>query len=124
MENKIEIKWLVEPEDKDYPAAGTYLSLLYDEPAAAKYVEQLRKAPMSKFKAKDIFERQATKRSPLPMAIIECARPTHLTRMHRFPARSSEKERAFRSHPQPHNAKRIGDGSFASNAGRSRDRYL
>ena len=55
MKNKIEIKWLAEPEDKDYPAAGSYLSLLYDEPAAAKYVEHLRKAPMSKFKAKDIF---------------------------------------------------------------------
>jgi hypothetical protein len=55
MKNKIEIKWLANPEDKDYPAASSYLSLLYDEPAAAKYVEQLRKAPMSKFKAKDIF---------------------------------------------------------------------
>jgi hypothetical protein len=55
MENKIEITWLADPEDQDYPAAGSYLSLLYDEPAAAKYVEQLRKAPMSKFKAKDIF---------------------------------------------------------------------
>src|ERR1019366_6643390 len=31
------------------------LSLLYDEQAAAKYVEQLRKAPVSEFKAKDIF---------------------------------------------------------------------
>ena len=55
MENKIEMKWLADPEDKDYPAAGSYLSLLCDGPAAAKYVEQLRKAPMSKFKAKDIF---------------------------------------------------------------------
>jgi hypothetical protein len=55
MANEIEIKWLADPEDDDYPAAGSYLSLLYDEPAAAEYVEQLRKAPMSKFKAKDIF---------------------------------------------------------------------
>src|SRR6202040_3860977 len=55
MANKIEIKWLTGPEDHDYPAAGLYLSLLYDETAAAKYVERLRKAPMSKFKAKDIF---------------------------------------------------------------------
>src|SRR6202165_2731518 len=55
MPTEIEIEWLADPEDKDYPAAGTYLSLLYDEPAAAKYVEQLRQAPMSKFKARDIF---------------------------------------------------------------------
>ena len=32
-----------------------YLSLVYDKPAAAKYVEQLRKTPMAKFEAKDIF---------------------------------------------------------------------
>jgi hypothetical protein len=55
MANEIEIKWLADPEDDDYPAAGSYLSLLFDEFAAAKYVEQLRKAPTSKFKAKDIF---------------------------------------------------------------------
>jgi hypothetical protein len=55
MAGDIEIKWLGDPEDHDYPAAGTYLSLLYDAPAVTKYVEQLRKAPGSKFKAKDIF---------------------------------------------------------------------
>src|ERR1700674_383321 len=55
MANEVEIKWLAEPEDHDYPAAASYLSLIYDEPAAAKYVDQLRKAPMLKFKAKDIF---------------------------------------------------------------------
>jgi hypothetical protein len=55
MPNEVEIKWLTDPEDDDYPAAASYLNLLYDEQAAAKYVEQLRKAPMSEFKAKDIF---------------------------------------------------------------------
>ena len=55
MANEIEIKWLADPEEGDYPAAGSYLTLLFDELAAAKYVEQLRKAPASKFKAKDIF---------------------------------------------------------------------
>ena len=55
MPDKIEIKWLADAEDHDYPAAGSYLSMLYEEPAVARYVEQLRKAPISKFKAKDIF---------------------------------------------------------------------
>ncbi|MCU1337330.1 MAG: hypothetical protein JWO19_2911 [Bryobacterales bacterium] len=55
MANQIEIQWLADPEDDDYPAAGSYLSLLYEETAAAKYVEHLRKAQVSKFKAKDIF---------------------------------------------------------------------
>lgn len=55
MTSKIEIKWLVDSEDHDYPAAGSYLSLLYTEPAPATYVARLRKAPMSRFKAQDIF---------------------------------------------------------------------
>lgn len=55
MASPTEIKWLADPEDHDYPAAGSYLSLLYDEPTAAKYVARLRKAPISKFNAKDIF---------------------------------------------------------------------
>jgi hypothetical protein len=54
MANKIEIKWLADIKDHDYPAAVSYLSLLYDEASVEKYVDQLRKAPMSKFKAKDI----------------------------------------------------------------------
>ena len=59
MASAVEIKWLADSEDHDYPAAGSYLSLLYDEQAAAKYVERLRKAPMSKFKAKDVFRASA-----------------------------------------------------------------
>ena len=55
MANEIEIKWLADPEEHDYSGASSFLSLLYEEPAAAKYVEQLRKAPISNFKAKDIF---------------------------------------------------------------------
>ena len=55
MANQVSIKWLAEPEENDYPAAGSYLSLLYDAQTAAKYVEQLRKAPIAEFKAKDIF---------------------------------------------------------------------
>lgn len=55
MKEKIEIQWYVEPEDHDYPAAGSYLSLLYDEKTVAACVAKLRHAPVSKFKAKDIF---------------------------------------------------------------------
>jgi hypothetical protein len=55
MANETDIKWLADPEDHDYPAAASYLSLLYDDASVAKYVDQLRKASMSKFKAKDIF---------------------------------------------------------------------
>ena len=55
MSGKIEVIWFVEPEEKNYPAAFSYLSLLFDEETAAKQVNNLRLAPMSGFKAKDIF---------------------------------------------------------------------
>ena len=55
MSKKVEIKWLSEPEEHDYPAALSYLSLLYDEQTAAAYVNKLKRASISEFKAKDIF---------------------------------------------------------------------
>jgi hypothetical protein len=55
MPKNVEIKWLSEPEEKDYPAALSYLCLLYDEQKATAYVNQLKRASTSQFKAKDIF---------------------------------------------------------------------
>jgi hypothetical protein len=51
----MKIKWLSKPEDHDYTAARSYLSLLYDEPTSAVQVDKLKRATVSKFKAKDIF---------------------------------------------------------------------
>src|SRR4029077_3405635 len=48
-------RWLKEPEKHDYPAAESYLTLLYDEETAAKYAKALSRAPMTSFAAKDIF---------------------------------------------------------------------
>src|SRR5260221_9034243 len=55
MDKNGEILWLKEPEEHDYPAAESYLSLGCDEASAKKLVQQLRRAPLSMFKAKDIF---------------------------------------------------------------------
>jgi hypothetical protein len=55
MSKTVEIKWSSEPEEHDYPAALSYLSLLYDEPTATKHVDDVKRAPISSFKAKDIF---------------------------------------------------------------------
>src|SRR5438445_6622593 len=55
MAKNVDIKWLPEPEEHDYPAALSFLSLIYDEKNAATIVAQLRKAPVSAFKAKDVF---------------------------------------------------------------------
>ena len=53
------IKWLDEPEEHDYPAAQSYLELIYEEAIARKYVQELRDAGMSTFMAKDIFRASA-----------------------------------------------------------------
>ena len=49
------IPWLEEPEDHDYPAAVSYLSLLFPESSARAYAARLRRAEVARFKAKDIF---------------------------------------------------------------------
>jgi hypothetical protein len=55
MSKKSKKKWLSEPEKHDYPAAQSYLTLLYDAKTAAKYAKALTRAPMTSFAAKDIF---------------------------------------------------------------------
>ena len=49
------IGWLPEPEDHDYPSAISYLSLLMEPEEAEIIVKALHKAPMSTYKARDIF---------------------------------------------------------------------
>jgi hypothetical protein len=51
----IAIRWLPEPEPKDYPAAQSYLSLVFEAKVAERYVLGLRAAGVESFKAKDIF---------------------------------------------------------------------
>jgi hypothetical protein len=50
-----ETKWLSEEEEHDYPAAESYLSLIYAEDRVAEMMARFRKAPIMQFKAKDIF---------------------------------------------------------------------
>lgn len=59
MAKKVSVKWLGKPEDHDYPAALSYLSLIYDATTAASLVNKLKKAGMTEFKAKDIFRASA-----------------------------------------------------------------
>lgn len=55
MAKRREIRWLAEPEDHDYPAAESFLTLLYKAAVARAHVRALKRAAMSSFKAKDIF---------------------------------------------------------------------
>lgn len=49
------IKWLGNPEEHDYPAAESYLSLIYDAKTSNSLTQQLRLASMASYKSKDIF---------------------------------------------------------------------
>lgn len=55
MNTKTKIKWLAKPEEHDYPAAGSYLNLFFDDKNVKELVEKLKNAPIVSFKAKDIF---------------------------------------------------------------------
>ena len=48
-------RWMDEPEEHDYPAAGDYLTLLLDPAAAAEVVAGLQTAPLVHRKAKDLL---------------------------------------------------------------------
>jgi disulfide oxidoreductase YuzD len=50
-----EIRWLPEVEDHDYPAAESYLRIIYPEAKVAEMVANLRVAAKVQFKAKDLF---------------------------------------------------------------------
>ncbi len=49
------IKWLDQPEDHDYAAAESYLSLTFEQSQARRLTKQLSRARVTEFKAKDIF---------------------------------------------------------------------
>lgn len=53
------ILWQSKPQKHDYPAALSYLSLIYKAGMAEKIVNKLRRAAVSNFKAKDIFRASA-----------------------------------------------------------------
>ena len=55
MAKKFDIKWLGKPKAGNYPAALSYLSLVYTPKEAARLVRKLRVAPLAEFKSKDIF---------------------------------------------------------------------
>jgi hypothetical protein len=49
------IQWLLAPEEKDYPAAQSYLSLIFEQNKVFELVTQLKQSSIIMYKAKDIF---------------------------------------------------------------------
>ena len=50
-----EIRWLADVEEHDYPAAESYLRIIYAEDRVSEIAARLRRAEIVQFKAKDIF---------------------------------------------------------------------
>jgi hypothetical protein len=48
-------RWRKEPEEQDYPAAESYLRLIYSAARSARFASALCKVECVKFSAKDIF---------------------------------------------------------------------
>jgi len=55
MAKRFRIRWLAQPKPNNYPAAQSYLNLVFDDKTATRYVQQLKRAAVSQFKSKDIF---------------------------------------------------------------------
>ena len=49
------IRWLADVEEHDYPAAESYLRIIYSDDRVAAMMTRFRSAPVVQFKAKDIF---------------------------------------------------------------------
>ncbi len=47
--------WKDEPDEHDYPAAESYLSLLLEPERARRIVKRLRSRPLERYKAKDLL---------------------------------------------------------------------
>lgn len=60
-----EIKWIPDEEEHDYPAAESYLRILYNEDRVADMIARFRSAAIVQFEAKDIF-----RASQLPMLSV------------------------------------------------------
>jgi disulfide oxidoreductase YuzD len=56
---KTKIKWLRKPQKHDYPAAQSFLSLIFEPRAAKNLTDKLKRTKATEFAAKDIFRASA-----------------------------------------------------------------
>ena len=49
------IRWRPDAKEQDYPAAESFLSILYSEERVAEMLSKLKRAAIVQFKARDIF---------------------------------------------------------------------
>jgi len=75
------IRWAKEPESHDYPAALSYLSLICTPKVAKALVRELERAPITIFKAKDVFRASRLSLLGVSNAHVERDRQKIATRM-------------------------------------------
>lgn len=59
------VRWRDEPEDHDYPAAASYLSLLFEPASVRSRIRALRRASLTEYKSKDLLRASALPLLPL-----------------------------------------------------------
>jgi hypothetical protein len=55
MEKPCKVYWKKEPDKHNYPAAASYLNLIFGKKEVEKLIKSLRHAKVTRFRAKDIF---------------------------------------------------------------------
>ncbi len=71
MPKRLKIRWLQKPEPHDYPAAESYLSLIFDDRTTKLLVRKLKAAKVVEYKSKDIFRASALPLLPLSNAHVK-----------------------------------------------------
>lgn len=64
MSNSPTIHWKDAPDDHDYPAAGSYLSLIFPKKTVKRLIKSLRHAESTSFAAKDLLRAAGTSALP------------------------------------------------------------
>lgn len=67
----VEIKWLGDAREQDYLASKVYLTLIYDKSTAKAHVRELKRAPISEFKGKDVFRASGLSRLGISDSHVE-----------------------------------------------------
>jgi hypothetical protein len=74
MPSKPPIIWLSAPEGHDYPAAESFLSLIFTDEKVATLVRRLKKSRIRSFKAKDLFRASGLSRLGISNSHVEADR--------------------------------------------------
>ncbi len=85
MRRRLTIEWLAKPEPHDYAAAASYLTLIMDDRSATQALAKLKRARMTKFKAKDIFRASSLQLLPLNNSHVKKDERRILAREHLSP---------------------------------------